>query len=174
MTLVFKGATDWTPTFSGPQCVIVHLTDPEGIYAPQQSQRNVDVVDRPFCGTTRVYTLTIQNPTASTVTVDIGLITFNVPSDWVITTVPTGSVEIGPNGQIVVEVHVTIPCPTSIQDELNRQKINALQAESGGAPIIDVEGYIEGELVGGIELQFEPEPGYHLYLPRITKNLSGN
>ena len=115
-------SVDWTPIFSGHQCVIVHLTDPEEIYAPQQSQRNVAVVDRPFCGITKDYTFTIANPTPSSVTVDIGLITFNVPSDWVITTEPSGSVEIGPNGQIVVVVHVTIPCTNSTQDELKHHR----------------------------------------------------
>ena len=47
--------------------------------------------------------------------------------------------------------------------------MNALQAESGGVPIIDVEGYIDGKLMGGIELQFGPEPGYQLYLPMTAK-----
>ena len=105
-------SVEWTPSMSGPQCIIVYLTDPEQIYEPQLSQRNVDVVDRPPCGTTEIYTFTLANNTPLAVTVDLGLITFNVPADWVITTVPSGSIEIGPYGQEVIEVHVFIPCPT--------------------------------------------------------------
>jgi len=33
----------------------------------------------------------------------------------------------------------------------------------------DVEGYSGGELVGGIELQFEPEEQRLLYLPLVTR-----
>ena len=159
----------WTPTASGPQCVTVNLTDPQGIYEPQQSQRNVDVVDRPDCGITRVYTFTIQNPTPISITVDIGTITFNTPADWVITIVPSSTVEIGPYGSMVVEAHLTIPCPNSTLAMTKLQRIQALQAESGGTPIIDVEGYSEGELIGGIELQFGPKPVYYIFLPMIKK-----
>jgi hypothetical protein len=52
---------------------------------------------------------------------------------------------------------MTIPCYDSIQDMRIHQKINAMPAESGGGPIIDVEGYIVGVLIGGIKLQFGSE-----------------
>ena len=162
-------SVEWTPSMTGPQCVIVYLTDPDRIYEPQQSQRNVDVVERPACATTKIYTFTIYNDTPDTVTVDLGLITFNVPADWVITTIPSGSVEIQANSSMVVEVHVTIPCPNSLQAVLDYYMVNAIQAESGGVPIIDVEGYVDGELLGGIELQFEAEVLYHTLLPIIHK-----
>lgn len=162
-------SVEWTPTITGPQCVIVYLTDPDKIYEPQQSQRNVDVVERPPCATTKVYTFTIYNDSPAAVTVDLGLITFNVPADWVITTVPSGSVVIPANSNIVVEVHVTIPCPTSTLAILSSYLINTIQAESGGVPIIDVEGYVDGELLGGIELQFETEVLYQTLLPIIHK-----
>jgi hypothetical protein len=164
-----SASVEWTPSMSGPQCIIVYLTDAEQIYEPQLSQRNVDVVDRPPCGITKIYTFTLMNDSQDTVTVDLGLITFNVPPGWVITTVPSGSIEIGPYGQEVIEVHVFIPCPTSIQSMLDLYMVNAIQAESGGVPIIDVEGYVDGELLGGIELQFESEIVYHTLLPLIHK-----
>ncbi|MFZ2098308.1 MAG: hypothetical protein WAV05_16885 [Anaerolineales bacterium] len=162
-------SVEWTPIQSGHQCVIVHLTDPQGIYEPQESQRNVDVIDNPACGVTQVFTFTVMNNSPVAVTLDIGMITFNVPPDWVVTTVPSGSVEIGPFDEQVIEVHVTIPCPKSLQDMLTSQKIKALQAESGGMSIIDVEGYIEGELIGGIELQFRTELVYATFLPFSRK-----
>ena len=158
-------SVDWTPTISGHQCVLINLTDPTGVYEPQQSQRNVDVVETPPCATEKVYNFTLMNDTASPVTVDLGLITFNVPVDWIVTLVPSGSVVIGPYGQLVVEVHVTIPCPSTLQEILQRQFVGALQTLAGGTPIIDVEGYVEGELIGGIELQFNGVHVNMIYLP---------
>ncbi len=168
-TMTATASVEWTPILSGHQCIIINLTDPEGIYEPQQSQRNVDVVEQPDCGDTEIYTFTLMNDTAYPVTVDLGLITFNVPADWVITTVPSGSVELGPFDEIIVEVRVTIPCLNSIQAMLDSRKISAIQAESGGIPIIDVEGYVEGALIGGIELQFETKLVYYTLLPLTMK-----
>jgi len=37
-------------------------------------------------------------------------------------------------------------------------------------PTIDVEGYVGGELVGGIEIQFEGQEGRTIYLPVVSKN----
>jgi len=166
---IATASVEWIPSMSGHQCVIVYLTDPDKIYEPQQSQRNVDVVNRPPCGTTEIYTFTLANDTPIPVTVDLGLITFNVPADWVVTTVPSGSVQVGPYDELEVEVHVTIPCPTSLQAVLELYRLYAIQAESGGIPIIDVEGYVDGVLIGGIELQFESEVLYHTLLPLINK-----
>jgi hypothetical protein len=168
-TMIVTPTIEWTPTVSGHQCVIINLTDPEGIYEPQQSQRNVDVVEPPPCGNTKVYTFTVYNDTTYTVTLDIGLITFNVPANWVVTTVPSGSIEVGPYEDIKIEVHVTIPCPLSVEDFHYRNQFYTLLNGSGGIPTIDVEGYVDGELVGGIELQFEIEPVYSIYVPLIKK-----
>jgi hypothetical protein len=43
-----------------------------------------------------------------------------------------------------------------------------LQEAAGGHPTIGVEGYISGELAGGIEIQFAPppeEPAHSINLP---------
>ena len=51
-----------------------------------------------------------------------------------------------------------------------RQALFALQEEGGCVPTIDVEAYIDGELKGGIELQF---PGPHeqfVYLPIVLRS----
>jgi hypothetical protein len=89
--------------------------------------------------------------------------------DWIISTVPSGSVEIGPYGSLVVEVFVTIPCPKSPQDWLDYNAIAALLAESGSVPTIDVEGYVDGVLLGGIELRFGTEFTYTTLLPFTVK-----
>jgi hypothetical protein len=165
-------SVDWVPELSGYQCVIVHLSDPEGIYEAQESQRNVEVVDKPPCGEERVYTFTVRNDTPFTATVDLGLITFNVPADWQISIVPSGTLTLGPFSEATVEVHVTIPCPASEPFALYAERINTIQAQAGSIPVIDVEGYIAGELVGGIELQFPlipfPDEILH-YMPILMR-----
>ena len=59
--MVGTPSIEWTPIQSGHQCVIVHLTDPQGIYVPQESQRNVDVIEDPPCGEVQVYNFTVMN-----------------------------------------------------------------------------------------------------------------
>jgi hypothetical protein len=165
-------SVDWVPELSGSHCIIIYLTDPEGVYEPQRSQRNVDVVERPPCGETRVFTFTVYNNSPMVATVDLGMITFNVPADWQVTTVPSDTLVLGPFSEGTVEVHVTIPCPPSASSALQLAMISNLQAQSGSVPIVDVEGYIEGDLVGGIELRFPqiPEPEvYLIYLPLIMR-----
>jgi hypothetical protein len=165
-------AVDWVPELSGSHCVIIHLTDPEGVYEPQQSQRNVDVVERPPCGNEKVFTFTVYNDNPFTSTVDLGMITFDVPADWQVTTIPSDTLELDAFSEGTVEVHVIIPCPNSPSSILLYDVIAALQAQAGSVPTIDVEGYIKGELVGGIELQFSlgPEPEeITIYMPLIMR-----
>jgi hypothetical protein len=160
----------WTPTESGPQCVLVRRIDPEGHVEPQQSQHNVDVTDPPPCGVPKVFTFTIYNDSPFAATVDIGMITFDVPADWQVTVEPSGSVEIGPHSELTVTVTVLIPCPPTAAAALAAQRARLLREGAGGVPIIDVEGYIEGDLVGGIEIRFGgEEPSSTLVLPLIYR-----
>jgi hypothetical protein len=159
----------WTPTYSGHQCVLVRLSDPEDRYEPQESQRNVDVVEQP-CGETRVYTFTVYNDSPFSTTVEIGVATFNVPDDWEVTVVPSGTLELGPFSEGVITVTVRIPCQLTFQGMRALQEMYALQEQAGSVPTVDVEGYKDGELVGGIELQFIYEAQFTLYLPVILKD----
>ena len=160
----------WTPPQGGHQCVQVRLSDPSGTYEPQRSQRNVDVAERPPCDVTKVFSFTVYNDSPFTVTVDLGLVTFNVPADWEVTTVPSDTMEIGPFGEGTVTVLVRIPCPGTASALRAQQEVAAMQQAAGGVATIDVEGYVEGELVGGIEIQFEGEEEWAVYLPVVLKN----
>jgi hypothetical protein len=105
--------------------------------------------------------------------VDIGLITFNVPADWMVTTDPTDTLTLPPFTNGVVTVTVYIPCPSTLQAQQSSQDVYALQQQAGSVATIDVEGYIKGELVGGIELQFGAAvaPDYEfVYLPVVLRN----
>jgi hypothetical protein len=160
----------WTPVRSGHQCVQIRLRDVQQIYEPQLSQRNVDVVERPPCGETKVFSFTVRNDSPFTATVNIGLVTFNVPQDWEITVVPSDTLVLGPFSEGVVTVTVRIPCPPTLAALQKQQAWSAMQQRASSVPTVDVEGYIEGDLVGGIELQFPPGEGPRLlYLPVILK-----
>jgi hypothetical protein len=162
----------WTPTYTGHQCVLIRLSDPDGRYEPQESQRNVDVSEYPPCGETKVYTVTVYNNSALKQTVDVGLMTFDVPADWKVSTVPSDTLELGPYAEGVITVMVRIPCEAVLAASPARQRMYVLQQAAGGVPTIDVEGYIDGQLVGGIELQFEGEVEVPraLYLPLILRS----
>lgn len=147
----------WTPTVAGHQCLLVNLTEPSGEYSSQWSQRNVDVEQRPPCDQTKVFTFTVYNDSPFTATVDIGLISFNVPADWQITVTPTPTLELEAYSSGVVTVTVLIPCPGSARAWDAQQEIAAIQQASGSVPTLNVEGYVDGELVGGIQLQFSEE-----------------
>jgi hypothetical protein len=162
--------TTWTPPQDGHQCVQVRLSDPSGTYEPQRSQRNVDVAEQPPCGVTKVFSFTVYNDSPFTVTVDLGMVTFNVPAEWEVTTVPSGTMQIGPFGEGVVTVLVYIPCPGTTTALRAQQEVAAMQEAAGGVPTIDVEGYVEGELVGGIEIQFEGQEGRTIYLPVVFRD----
>jgi hypothetical protein len=132
----------------------------------------VDVSEYPPCGETRVYSFTVYNDSPLTVTVDIGLITFDVPPHWEVTTVPSDTLVLGGFEEGVVSVMVRIPCEAMLRASSSLQRMRVSGQEAGGVPTIDVEGYIDGQLVGGIELQFEGEieAPRALYLPVILKS----
>ena len=159
----------WTPPQGGHQCVQVRLSDPSGTYEPQLSQRNVDVAERPPCGMTKVFSFTVYNDSPFTVTVDIGMVTFNVPAEWEVTTVPSDTLELGPFGEGTVTVLVQIPCPETASALRAQREVAAMQQAAGGVATIDVEGYVEGELVGGIEIQFEGKEEREVYLPVVLR-----
>jgi hypothetical protein len=160
---------DWTPTISGHQCLLVEMSDPAGVYERQWSQRNVDVEERPPCDVTKVYSFTVYNDKPFTITVDLGLITFNVPPDWQVATNPSGSVEIEPIGELMITVLVTIPCPSTAGAAQAGRLVDQIQQGSNSVPTVDVEGYIDNEFAGGIELQFPllAPQSYEIYLPLL-------
>jgi hypothetical protein len=168
-TSAMVGVT-WIPAQSGHQCVRVLLSDVAGLYEPQESQRNVDVEERTFCGT-NIFSFTVYNDSPFTATIDIGMITFNVPEEWEVSTIPSDTLELGPFTSGVITVLVKIPCPSTPSDMLDLQETRALQEEAGSVPTVDVEGYVAGDLVGGIEIQFstDVEWPHTTYLPIVMR-----
>ena len=97
------------------------------------------------------------------------MITFNVPAEWEVTTVPSDTLELGPFGEGTVTVLVQIPCPETASALRAQREVAAMQQAAGGVATIDVEGYVEGELVGGIEIQFEGKEEREVYLPVVLR-----
>ncbi len=158
----------WTPVNSGHQCVRVLLSDPSGRYEPQESQRNVDVAEKVTCGQL-IKTFTISNSTSLTVTVSIGTSAFNLPSGWTYVVDPT-NIELGPYESAQVIVTITIPCPTNALAMSLLQTVHSLQEMVGGIPTLNVEGYANGELIGGVQFQFSGEVELpKIYLPILLK-----
>jgi hypothetical protein len=160
----------WTPTHSGPQCVRILLSDPDGVYEPQESQRNVEVVEEVPCGVPQNFSLFVYNDSPAAATVDIGTMTYDVPDNWEVTVVPSATLELGAHSEGTIEVTVEIPCPVTLQGLSAARQVYALQRQAGGVPTIDVEGYIDGELVGGIEIQLWAEEQLTIYLPIVMKD----
>ena len=75
-----------------------------------------EVDEPPPCGDTKLFTFTISNDSSQIATVDLGLITFDVPSDWKVTVDPSGSIQIGPHEKRVITVTVRIPCSPTPSD----------------------------------------------------------
>lgn len=73
---------------------------------------------------------------------------------------------LGPYQSLTVTLTITPPCP------LSASALNAALAinSSGGPPEINVEGYVDGELLGGIQVQLAGAPTYPLYLPLVLRN----
>ena len=90
-----------------------------------------------------------------------------MPSHEFVTTNPADTLVIPPFEEGTVTVTVEIPCPISAQQALAVQQVRALQAAAGSVPTIDVEGYVDGELKGGIEIQLLPETVWQVYLPVV-------
>lgn len=159
----------WTPPSAGNWCIQIRLVDPNNQYPEQISQRNVHVERRdwqPCAPFNKDFWL--QNSTPLTVTVSIGANAINLPAGWTYSTNITQTV-LGPYQGITVTLTITPPCGLSKQAWLTPQGALDTGGASGPATI-DVEGYVDGELLGGIQVQLEAAPPeWKVYLPLVMK-----
>jgi len=160
----------WTPPSAGNWCIQIRLTDPNNQYPDQISQRNVHVERREFqpCQPfTKDFLL--QNSTPQTVTVSIGSSAINLPPGWAYSTNITQTT-LGPFQAITVTVTITPPCGLPARAWLTPQGTLDTGGASGPATI-DVEGYVDGELLGGVEIQLDAASfQWKTYLPIVMKN----
>lgn len=159
----------WTPPSAGNWCIQIRLRDPNNQYPDQFSQRNVHVERRdwqPCLPFTKDFWL--QNSTPLTVTVSIGASAINLPPGWTWSTNITETV-LAPYQGITVTLTITPPCGLSKETWLT--PLGTLDTGGASGPAtIDVEGYVDGELLGGIEVQLEAAPPeWKIYLPIVRK-----
>jgi hypothetical protein len=159
----------WTPPLPGSWCILIKLLDPNNQYPEQLSRRNVHVEQRdwqPCLPFNKDFWL--QNSTPLTVTVSIGANAINLPPGWTYSTNITQTV-LGPYQGITVTLTITPPCNLAKHTWLTPQGTLDTGGASGPATI-DVEGYVDGELLGGIEVQIAAAPPeWKIFLPLIRK-----
>ncbi len=138
-----KECIHWVPPVSGHICLEVTL-EAEG-YAPQRSQRNIDVDEPLKPGVPDILVFPVGNPLPETATITLGLIP-HLP-DWKLEL----SQDVLPNmepGQVkAVELTVTPPAGVILPPD------NTL--------VVDVEAYAEGRLIGGFRKIFRPPVPLH-------------
>ena len=102
-------SAQWTPPYSGDICVQILLNNPETGQA-LRSQRNVHVEQVPQTTCTPFSKeFWLQNSTALTVTVSIGVGTINLPPGWTYSADPDEAI-LAPYAGITVTLTITPPC----------------------------------------------------------------
>jgi hypothetical protein len=112
----------------------------------------------------------LQNSTPLTVTVTIGASAINLPPGWTYSTSITETT-LGPFQSITVTVTITPPCGLAAQGVMTPLNAAGVLNTGGasGPPTLDVEGYIDGNLAGGIEIQLEGTLIHIIYLPVVLR-----
>jgi len=135
--------THWVPPISGHICVQVTLED-QG-YEPQSSQRNIDVSGTLQPGIPDVLTFPVGNPLDVPITVILKLSPYL--TDWTYQLSQDVIQDLNPG-----EIHqvILIVIPPSGQP-----------LPSDNTPIVDVEAYVDDELIGGFRKVFRPPVPLH-------------
>ena len=123
---------NWTPVSSGHYCMQVKV---EGAgFDPIFTSRNLDVTEDLRPGVEDVLTFTVGNPTASPA--DVLLVVDNTCPGWMASVTPALLPDVGALDSDIrtAELHVTPPISTPL----------------GTSCHIDVQGWINGKLIGGI------------------------
>jgi len=108
----------------------------------------------------------LQNSTALTVTVTIGVNALNLPPGWTYSTDPTEAI-LAPYAGITVTVTITPPCASSAAGML----VPLAPAADLSVPAqLQVEGYDQdGALVGGVELQLVAAQTRRVFMPLVYR-----
>ena len=133
----------WVPPASGHVCLQVELFM-EG-YEPQRSQRNIDVDEPLLPGEPHTLVFPVGNPLDHVATLELGLVPHL--DGWGLQLVPDVLPDMQP-GQ-VQDVELTVTPPPGVPLPKN------------GQPIVDVEAFAEGELIGGFRKVFRPPVPVH-------------
>ena len=134
----------WVPPISGQFCLQVIL-EMEG-YEPQFSQRNIDVNEPLQPGIPNPLTFMVGNPFVEPVTISLGLVP-HLPG-WGLELSQDILPDVQPGEIRQVNLRVTPPAEQPLPPD--------------NTPIVDVEAYAGGELIGGFRKIFRPPVPIHL------------
>ena len=131
----------WVPPLDGQVCLQVDLSVPG--HEPVWSQRNMDVDEPLVPGTPHVRAFAVRNPLDHEVTITLGLVP-HLP-DWglelsqdVLPSMGSGEVR---------EVLLTVTPPGDLPADEQ--------------PVVDVEAFVEGDLIGGFRKMYRPPLTIH-------------
>jgi uncharacterized repeat protein (TIGR01451 family) len=124
-------STHFTPVSSGHYCIQVVVTGP-GLAEPLVTQRNIDVTENLQPGVEDKLEFPVRNPTITTAT--INLVVDNTCPGWVAWVDPAVLSNMAPGEVSSATLYVTPPSPALL----------------GTACHIDVQGWIGGQLIGGL------------------------
>ena len=133
----------WVPPFGGQFCARVTLQMSN--HEPVWSQRNMDVSEILVPGRPSTLTFPVGNPTTETVTVTLGTVLHL--EKWDVRLAQDELTNMLPDERRLVTLVVTPPL--------------SLPMPPDGAPVVDVEGYIGRELVGGFRKEYHPPVPIH-------------
>jgi len=122
--------SSFTPVSSGHYCIQIHVQGAG--FAPIRTQRNIDVTENLEPGVTDTLTFKVRNNTASTG--DIHMAVINTCPGWTAVVNPAVLTGMAPGEIRDVDLLVTPPNPVVL----------------GSGCHIDVQAWIDGELIGGI------------------------
>ncbi len=128
--------SSFTPVASGHYCIQIKIEDanPTPQYAPIYTQRNLDVSEDLTPGKADNLIFKVANSTTTTAT--ITLVVDNTCPGWTAIVTPTTLSAVGPNGSDVREATLIVTPPNP--------------ATLGSGCHIDVQGWANGQLLGGI------------------------
>jgi hypothetical protein len=141
----------WVPSISGNIDLQVMLE--EAGYPTQYSQRNIDVTELLQPGVPNLLTFQVRNPLTETITINLGFIPY-LP-DWTVQLSTNALPNMAPGETRTATLTITPPAG------------QLLPADN--TPVVDVEAYANGSLIGGIELLFKSEHMNYSFLPHIKK-----
>jgi uncharacterized repeat protein (TIGR01451 family) len=123
---------EWVPVTSGHQCIQVKIE--EKGFSPVYTQRNMDVAEDLRPGVTDDLHFAVGNPTAATANID--LVVDNTCPGWTASVTPATLSDVGPHSLDIRSAVLHVTPPTS--------------GVLGTGCHIDVQGWINGRLIGGI------------------------
>ncbi len=147
-----RAKTIWIPPFGGHFCVRIWLQSTG--HEPVWSQRNIDVGEPLRLGEPHARRFVIGNPMTDVVTITLALV--NHRPGWTAEVSPTVLTDMASGMTRTVVLTVTPPLPPE-GPERDRERLSLADER----PIVDLEAYVEGELIGGIRKIAKPPIPLH-------------